>query len=96
MEKELRKKKKILEDFFTNFEKLKLNYKDYLTQLDIFKWDRLEDQIKNIEKTIQEKDLVNLKKFIDIIIEILADLHKKDGGYYYDKDQSVDIYDKRD
>ena len=42
MEQELRKKKQVLQDFFINFKKLKENYKEYLTQLDIFKWDRLE------------------------------------------------------
>lgn len=74
MEQDLRKKKQVLQDFFTNFDKLKLNYKSYLTQLDIFKWDKLEDQIRSIEKTIKDKDLVNLKKFMEIIIEILAGL----------------------
>ena len=53
MQKQLIQKKKILEDFFRNFKDLKTNYKEYLTQLDIFKWDKLEEQIESIEETIK-------------------------------------------
>ena len=43
---------------------------------------------------IKTKDLVFLKKFIEIIIQILEKLEKPDGRYYYSKKQTVDIYDK--
>ena len=45
---------------------------------------------------IKTYDLKYLLKFIDIIIKILEKIKKPDDRYYYGKEQSVDIYDKRD
>ena len=45
---------------------------------------------------IKDKDLVFLQKFIEIIIKILEKVKKPDGRYYYSKEQTVDIYDKRE
>ncbi len=45
---------------------------------------------------IKIKDLIFVKKFIEIIIKILEKLKKPDDRYYYSKEQTVDIYDKRE
>ena len=82
-------KRRIMQDFFENFRNLKANYKEYLTQLDIFKWETLEAQIGEIDQEIAEKDLVNLLSFIEIIIGILETLEKKENGqklYYYSEE----------
>ena len=61
MAESLTAKGKILEDFFINFRDLKANYKEYLGQLEIFSWSKLELQIKEIEGIIRETDLADLK-----------------------------------
>jgi hypothetical protein len=35
---------------------------------------------------IKTKDLVNLKKFIEIIIKVLEKIKKPEGRYYYGKE----------